>query len=135
MKRKITKIFLILLSALMCLGMLTGCADKETVATIEKDTRKMIDSLISADQIAAYSVIKNGCSESEFKEFFDYIIQFFKDIDEYELKQTGWNVKANRSGTFYVMEYKLSYSNGEKSLQITATAKKDVEGLVGFRVQ
>lgn len=135
MKKSLIKIVLVLMSAVMCLGLLTGCADRETVAKIESDSRKMIDGLISADLEGAYAVIKNGCSEDEFKEFFDYIIEFFKDMEEYNLQQTGWNVKANRSGTFYVMTYKLTYSNGEKSLKITATAKKGVEGLVGFRVE
>ena len=135
MKKIIAALTVIVLAAVICLGGFTSCADAETTKELDADAREMIDCLIEKDFDAAYGLIKGGCSEEQFKEFFDYITPFFEEVGGYTLTQTGWNSQTGCNGTFYSIFYSLTSEDGEKSYKITATAQKGGEGLVGFKVE
>ena len=135
MKRIIAALTVIVLAAVICLGGFTSCADADTTAGMEADARTMIDGLVAKDFEKAYAVIRNGCTEEQFREFFDYITPFFEEVEDYTLTQTGWNTKNNCNGTYYSIFYKMSWKNGEKIYSITVTSQKGVEGIVGFKVE
>ena len=135
MKMKI-RICILLALVLTLTAFMSGCADEATANQIKEDTVKMVDAIIARDRAAMGEVMRNAPTTSEeLDEFMEYIAPFFEDMGEYKLIQTGWHSNFSTSGTTYTMKYQITSEDGEKIYQITATAQKGTEGLVGFRVE
>ena len=129
MKSTRIRIILLILCALTLLSLVSCTADMD-VGNNTVLAEQFMHHLMHDDYAAAYDMVKETVSDTDFRAYWATIRPAVADAETYEMEQIGWNV--NRSGglTTRTTAYQVYPDNG-RTLLLRIVTRDDIECIAG----
>ena len=129
MKSTRIRIILLILCALTLLSLVSCAADMD-VGDNTVLAEQFMYHLMHDDYAAAYDMVKERVSDTDFRAYWATIRTAVADAETYEMEQIGWNV--NRSGglTTRTTAYQVYPDNG-RTILLRIVTRDDIECIAG----
>lgn len=132
MKRQIRKCMLTVMVLLLLISF-AGCAGLFDDSAIRAKTEDMLDALIADDAAAAYAMVADACSQTEFDGVYAGMRQMLSGATSYELKRVSFNFRTGNGETTTQAVYTMTANNG-KAFAVQVAEATGYRGLAGFRI-
>ncbi len=119
---------------ILCILMMLTMASCSADADVDRNDelgRQFMDHVLTDDYEAAYDMVKNTVSDTNFHEFWTMIQAIAEDAERYEIEQTGWNINYSNGVSSCTTAYQVYLDNGRIVLFRVVTCD-DIEGIAGI---
>ena len=123
----------LLLAVLLCACDATGTEiETERGSVMKVKCKKMVEALIANDEAAAYKLFVNDIDEADFSESFAELADYVKNVETFELTQTGWYTGTENGLTYYQASFRMETNTD--TFRITAIEVDGYAGLYNFEI-
>jgi len=132
MKRQL-KMGMLAVMVILLLISFTGCAELFDDSTIQAKTKDMLDALLANDNAAAYAMVSDACTQTEFEIVYANMRQLLSGVKSYELTRVSFNSKITNGHKTTQAAYSMQTDEG-KTFLITALEDDNYRVLAGFSI-
>ena len=130
-RNHLTRIVLVII-CLLTTFLLTSCLEEMENGNNTELGEKFLNSVIDNDYDAAYDLMKNVVSDSDFKDFWVQIEPFAEGATTYEIEQIGWRTNLNNGITTRVSAYQVYFDN-DRSFFLQVVTRNDIDGIANIK--